>query len=31
VLQTAGRECNEAILDAARADGFSVRVEKDAV
>jgi threonine dehydratase len=31
VLQTTGRECNEAILDAAREDGFSVRVEKDAV
>ena len=31
VLQTTGRECNEAILDSARGDGFSVRVEKDAV
>jgi threonine dehydratase len=31
VLQTAGRECNEAILEAARDDGFAVRVEKDAV
>jgi threonine dehydratase len=31
VLQTSGPECNEAILDAARSDGFSVRVEKDAI
>ncbi len=31
VLQTTGRECNEAILESARGDGFSVRVEKDAV
>jgi threonine dehydratase len=31
VLQTRGPECNEAILDAARSDGFSVRVEKDAI
>jgi threonine dehydratase len=31
VLQTRGPECNQAILDAARAEGFSVRVEKDAI
>ncbi len=31
VLQTSGPDCNEAILDAARGDGFALRVEKDAV
>jgi threonine dehydratase len=30
VLQTRGRENSEEILEAARAEGFSVRVEKDA-
>jgi threonine dehydratase len=30
VLQTRGRENNEEILEAARAEGFSVRVERDA-
>jgi threonine dehydratase len=30
VLQTRGRENSQEILDAARAEGFSVRVEKDA-
>jgi threonine dehydratase len=30
VLQTRGRENNQDILDAARAEGFSVRVERDA-
>jgi threonine dehydratase len=30
VLQTRGRENNQEILDAARAEGFSVRVERDA-
>jgi threonine dehydratase len=30
VLQTRGRENNEEILAAARAEGFSVRVERDA-
>ena len=30
VLQTRGPDSNQAILDAARADGFSVRVERDA-
>jgi threonine dehydratase len=30
VLQTRGRENNKEILDAARAEGFSVRVERDA-
>jgi threonine dehydratase len=31
VLQTRGPESNAAILDAARSEGFSVRVETDAV
>ena len=31
VLQTSGPQSNEAILEAARGDGFSVRVEKDAI
>jgi threonine dehydratase len=30
VLQTRGPESNQEILDAARAEGFSVRVERDA-
>ena len=30
VLQTRGREGNERILAAARAEGFVVRVERDA-
>jgi threonine dehydratase len=30
VLQTRGRDNNQEILDAARAEGFSVRVERDA-
>jgi threonine dehydratase len=30
VLQTRGRDNSQEILDAARAEGFSVRVEKDA-
>jgi threonine dehydratase len=30
VLQTRGRENSQEILDAARAEGFSVRVERDA-
>jgi threonine dehydratase len=30
VLQTRGPDANQAILDAARAEGFSVRVERDA-
>ena len=30
VLQTRGRENNQEILDAARAEGFSVRVDRDA-
>jgi threonine dehydratase len=30
VLQTRGPDSNQAILDAARAEGFSVRVERDA-
>jgi threonine dehydratase len=30
VLQTRGPDANQEILDAARADGFSVRVERDA-
>jgi threonine dehydratase len=30
VLQTRGPDANQAILDAARADGFSVRVETEA-
>ena len=30
VLQTRGRENNQEILDAARGEGFSVRVERDA-
>jgi len=30
VLQTAGPEANQAMLGAARAEGFSVRVERDA-
>jgi threonine dehydratase len=30
VLQTRGPDSNQEILDAARAEGFSVRVEKDA-
>ena len=30
VLQTRGSENSQEILDAARAEGFSVRVEKDA-
>jgi threonine dehydratase len=31
VLQTSGPQSNEAILEGARGDGFSVRVEKDAI
>jgi threonine dehydratase len=31
VLQTSGPQSNDAILRGARADGFSVRVEKDAI
>jgi threonine dehydratase len=30
VLQTRGPDANQAILDAARAEGFSIRVERDA-
>jgi hypothetical protein len=30
VLQTSGPENNQEILDSARAEGFSVRVETDA-
>jgi threonine dehydratase len=30
VLQTRGPDSNQEILDAARGDGFSVRVERDA-
>ena len=31
VLQTRGPDSNQEILDAARAEGFSVRVERDAI
>ena len=31
VLQTPGPNANDALVDAARRDGFAVRVEKDAV
>jgi threonine dehydratase len=31
VLQTRGPDSNQAILDAARTEGFSVRVERDAI
>ena len=31
VLQTRGPDSNQRILDAARAEGFSVRVERDAI
>ena len=30
VLQTRGPDANQAILDAARAEGFAVRVERQA-
>jgi len=30
VLQTSGPDANQELLDAARSEGFSVRVEKDA-
>jgi hypothetical protein len=30
VLQTRGPDSNQEILDAARAEGFSVRVEREA-